>query len=118
MGYDVRLSTVKKCTDDLQQLMLINRASTKFEVDLDMLADRGGFVQRFDVVGRSIDNGDELLDVFEISQRLDTASGGTGANGHKALRRPAYAMDAFCVVLSGDGAFDKRKIVWTFDLCA
>ena len=65
--------------------------------------------------GRRVNDRGEFLDVGEISQCLDSACGGAGADRDQMFRDAAHFADPLGVVRSRDGTFDERQVVRTFD---
>src|SRR5271170_5739991 len=95
--------------------MLVDRASAQLEINAHMVANRGRSVKRRDVLWARVDGGNELRDVLEIAQRLNSAGGRAGADRNK---RPGLASDlqyAPGVLGCGDRAFHQRYIVGPFD---
>ena len=108
----VWLSSVEKGADDLDELLLIDRAAAQLEIDANVIGDRRGSAQRLDVVGPRIDDRGELAHVLEIAQCLDAARGRARADGDEMLRGATDLMNALGIVRRRDRAFDERQVVW------
>src|SRR6266568_6774643 len=80
-----------------------------------MFRDGRGCVQHVNVLRRRVDNRDELFDILEVAQGLDTASRSARADGNEVLRSASYDMNALGIVWRGDGTLNKREIVWPID---
>ena len=65
----------------------------QLEVDRHVRGDRRRGRERRDVLGRRVDDRDELVDVGEVLQRLDPAGGRAGADRDELPRRPAHLLD-------------------------
>ena len=95
-----------------------DRAALELEVDVDVGRDRGRGLERRDVVGRGVDDDDEVLDVGEVPERLDPARGRAGADRHQPPRLGPHLLDPLGVVRRGDRALDQREVVRPLDLAA
>ena len=84
---DVRPPAVEERRDHLEQLALVDRAAAQLEVDRDVRGDRRRGRERRDVLGRGVDDRDELVDVGEVAQRLDAARRRAGADRDELPRR-------------------------------
>ena len=105
----------RNAREDLDQLALVDRAAAQLEVDVDVRRDRGGRVERRQVLGVGVDDRAELLDVGPVAQRLDAAAGGAGADGDHELGHLADLVDPLDVLRRGDRALDERDVVRALD---
>src|SRR5262249_43339047 len=77
VGWGVRFAPVQKGTDDLEELLFVDRTAAQFKIHAHMMRNGRGRVQRRDVRRSGIDDAHELLDILEVAQGLDTSSRGT-----------------------------------------
>src|SRR5262245_26614076 len=63
----------------VDELILVDRATTQFEINLHVGRNRSGFLERGDVFGPCVNDRDEFLHITKIPERLDTAGCGTSA---------------------------------------
>src|SRR5208282_3162369 len=75
---DRRLTPDQKRLDDLEQLALVDWATTQFEIDRHMRADRRRGRERLQIFGVWIDGSCEFADIGEVPQCLDPARRGAG----------------------------------------
>src|SRR5262249_52207279 len=68
VGWSVRLASVQKGTDDLEELLFVDRTTAQFKIHAHMVRNRCGRVQRRNIRRGGIDNAYELLDIFEVTQ--------------------------------------------------
>ena len=76
-----------------------------------MLGNGGRRGEGLDVIGPGIDRADEFVDVGPISQGLDTAGGGAGADRDEKPALPANLANSPCIGSRGDRAFDQCDVV-------
>src|SRR5262249_1666738 len=82
VGWGLGLAPVQKGTDDLEELLFIDRTAVQFKIHAHMVGNRRGRLQRCDIRRGGIDNAQELLDVLEVAQGLNAAGRGTRPDGH------------------------------------
>src|SRR5208283_1808854 len=81
----VRLASIQKSAEDLDQLIFVDGAAPQLEINKHVVRDGSRLLQGLDVVGPRIHDGDKFLHVLEVTQRLNTACGRAGADGHQEL---------------------------------
>jgi hypothetical protein len=69
-----------QCGKHFQQLMPINRATSQFKIDRDVIGNRGAGRQSLDVFGVGIDGSDEFFVIGPIAKGLDATSGRAGSD--------------------------------------
>src|SRR5262245_36861953 len=67
MGWSMGLAPVQKGTDNLKELVFVDRTSTQFKIHAHMVRNGRGRVQRRDVRRGGIDKAHEFLHVLEIA---------------------------------------------------
>ena len=100
------LATDQQRRDQLDQLLRIDRAAAKFEIDCHVIGDRRAGCQRVDVLRGRVHLPNEILHIGPIAQCLDASRGRTGANCHQ---EPALAADfpnSVHVMCRRDRSFD------------
>src|ERR1700674_1113786 len=110
---NIGLASIQESTDYFDELLLVDRTTAQFEVNANMIRDGRGLVQCLDILRVRVDNGDELLHVLEVSQRLNDSGGGERSNSDKKFRRASYLVNALGVMWRGDGTFDQRQVIGT-----
>ena len=68
-GY-VGCASGEQGAQDFQKLIFVDRTTTQFKVHKNMLTDRRGCVERFDITRLGVNNGEILFDVLEIAKGL------------------------------------------------
>src|SRR5271166_4523443 len=114
----VGLAPVQVSAEHFHELQFVNGTTAEFEVDKDVIGDGCGLLQRLDVVGPGVNDGNELFHVLEVTQRLNAAGGGASADADEEFRGATNAVDALGVVRRGDGALDQGNIVGALDYSA
>src|SRR5581483_5593509 len=111
----IRFAPIQVCAENLDKLVLIDRAAAQLEIHEDVVGNGRRFVQRFDVTRCGVHNRNEFFDVLEVAEGLNASGGGARANRHQKLRGTPYLVYSFGVMGCGDGAFNQRYIIWPFD---
>src|SRR6516162_4081776 len=70
---DRRVASDQKSLNHLEQLALVDRAATQFEINRHMGADRRRGRKRLQVFGARVDGSGEFADIGKVSQSLDAA---------------------------------------------
>src|SRR6516225_953835 len=108
---DRRFAPDEEGFDDLEQLALVDRAPTQFEIDRHMRADRGRGRERLYIFRVRINGGCEFSDIGEVAQSLYSASGGAGAYRHQMPREAAHALNTRGISRRCDRALYQREVV-------
>src|SRR5512132_1731582 len=98
VGRDRGTPLVQVRAQHLEQLVLVDRTAVELVVDRDVRADRGGGLERGDVLRRRIDDGHEVIDVGEVPERLDAAGRRAGADRDQTARGATDVLDPLRVL--------------------
>src|SRR5262249_24551004 len=115
MGRNRGRAAVNESTDNFDELLLVDRATTQLEIDLHMCRYRRACFERRDVLGPGIHDGYEFLHIAKISKRLNASCGRAGADSHKNARLLSDLLNSFRIMRSGNRSLDQRKVVRAFD---
>jgi hypothetical protein len=72
-------------TDDFDQLVFVDGATTQFKINGHMGRDGRGSAEHLDILGSRVDNREELLHVLKVTQCLNATRCGAGADGHQVF---------------------------------
>jgi hypothetical protein len=100
-------------TEDLDQLIFVDRASSQFEVDRYMVSDRSRCGQGLDVLGMRVNSSQKILVIGEIAEGLDPSRSRACPDGYQVPARCAQLLQPFDIVLCRNGSLDQCDVVRT-----
>ena len=105
MTRDARMTSCQESRDYLQQLMTVDRAAAQFEINLDVIRDRGRRRQCRDVGRFGVDAANELVVIGPVSQGLDSTCCGAGPDRDEKSGLTTDLTNSLTVSRGGDRSF-------------
>ena len=113
IGRNIRLASGQRCGDQFYELVFVDRTTTQFEIDGNVLRDRSRELQRADELRCGVHDPDELIDILPVTQSLNAAGRGTGPNRDQSLALPAHFLNTLGILIGGDRPLDQADVIRT-----